>query len=61
MGQRQTTGLKISWLGKMGLAPLTHSQALSPQLEESAQEVIAVPTPIMSLGTLALPGTYSGC
>lgn len=34
--------------------------ALSPQLEESVQEVTAVPTP-MSLGTLALPGTYSAC
>lgn len=46
-------------VGKDGLAPLTHSQALSHQVEESAQKVTAVPTPIMPLGTLALPGTYS--
>lgn len=45
VGPRQTTVLKISWLGRMGLAPFMHTQALSPQLEESAQEVTVLPPP----------------
>lgn len=50
-------------VGKSGVGPLLalSSSHLSLQLEESAQEDTAVPTPIMSLGTLALPGTYSAC